>query len=229
VQGVIGHFRNDRAHRRLGQSLTSRTIKCRSIVGVPAFQQSRGVALQLPKENFCLGRARLIHRKPLTSGVWIGNWPDAAKLSPTEHCQLEESDIITFHTYDPGGGARTKCVDNLKRYQRPIVCTEYMAPSAGQADLIRCWVISRNRKWGAYCWGFVNGKTQTIYPWDSWDKQYTSEPNPWFHDILRADGTPVRCEGSELYQIADEGELDTDCTELARIRMGHAMRSERIN
>jgi hypothetical protein len=36
----------------------------------------------------------------------------------------------------------------------------------------------------------VDGKTQTIYPWDSWDKQYTSEPNPWFHDILRGSGIP---------------------------------------
>jgi hypothetical protein len=43
---------------------------------------------------------------------------------------------------------------------------------------------------GAYCWGFVSGKSQTIYPWDSWTKQYTSEPSPWFHDILRSNGTP---------------------------------------
>ncbi|HOY60819.1 MAG TPA: 1,4-beta-xylanase, partial [Verrucomicrobiota bacterium] len=32
-------------------------------------------------------------------------------------------------------------------------------------------------------------KTQTIYPWDSWRKEYTAEPDPWFHDILRRDGT----------------------------------------
>ncbi len=46
------------------------------------------------------------------------------------------------------------------------------------------------QKIGAYCWGFVAGKTQTIYPWDSWSKAYTSEPTPWFHDILRGNGTP---------------------------------------
>ncbi len=43
---------------------------------------------------------------------------------------------------------------------------------------------------GAYNWGFVSGKSQTIYPWDSWRKTYTAEPKIWFHDILRADGTP---------------------------------------
>jgi len=39
-------------------------------------------------------------------------------------------------------------------------------------------------------WGLVSGKTQTIYPWDSWNETYTEEPPIWFHDILRADGTP---------------------------------------
>jgi hypothetical protein len=43
---------------------------------------------------------------------------------------------------------------------------------------------------GAYNWGFVSGKTQTIYPWDSWEKTYSGEPSLWFHDIFRQDGTP---------------------------------------
>ena len=47
---------------------------------------------------------------------------------------------------------------------------------------------------GAFNWGFVSGKTQTIYPWDSWDKTYTAEPPVWFHDIFRTDGTPYRPE-----------------------------------
>jgi hypothetical protein len=48
----------------------------------------------------------------------------------------------------------------------------------------------RDEKIGAYNWGFVAGKTQTIYPWDSWQKAYTAEPKVWFHDIFRKDGTP---------------------------------------
>ena len=46
----------------------------------------------------------------------------------------------------------------------------------------------------AYNWGFVSGKTQTIYPWDSWQKTYTEEPPVWFHDIFRPDGSPYRPE-----------------------------------
>ena len=44
----------------------------------------------------------------------------------------------------------------------------------------------------AYNWGFVAGKTQTNYPWDSRRRQYTAEPEEWFHEILRRDGTPYR-------------------------------------
>jgi hypothetical protein len=43
---------------------------------------------------------------------------------------------------------------------------------------------------GAFNWGFVSGKTQTIYPWDSWEKSYTQEPPLWFHDIFQQDGKP---------------------------------------
>jgi hypothetical protein len=36
----------------------------------------------------------------------------------------------------------------------------------------------------------VADKTQTIYPWDSWQKPYTDEPPVWFHDIFHPDGSP---------------------------------------
>jgi hypothetical protein len=48
----------------------------------------------------------------------------------------------------------------------------------------------KERKVAAYCWGFINGKSQTIYPWDSWKKAYTAPPPVWFHDVLESDGTP---------------------------------------
>ena len=50
----------------------------------------------------------------------------------------------------------------------------------------------KEQKIAAYNWGFVAGKTQTIFPWDSWEKQYTNEPPLWFHDIFRRNGQPYR-------------------------------------
>jgi hypothetical protein len=40
----------------------------------------------------------------------------------------------------------------------------------------------------AYNWGLVSGKSQTIFSWNS--LKGAPEPDLWFHDILRADGTP---------------------------------------
>jgi hypothetical protein len=60
----------------------------------------------------------------------------------------------------------------------------------------------RKEKVGAFCWGFVAGKSQTIYPWDSWQKKYKAEPKVWFHDILRPDGTPY--DKNEVKQIKEQ-------------------------
>jgi len=50
--------------------------------------------------------------------------------------------------------------------------------------------IAAKYRIGAFNWGLVQGKTQTIYPWNSWQKPYEREPTPWFHDIFRRDGSP---------------------------------------
>jgi aldose 1-epimerase len=50
--------------------------------------------------------------------------------------------------------------------------------------------LLQSRRIGAINWGFVSGKSQTIYPWDSWTRAYTAEPKVWFHDIFRTDGSP---------------------------------------
>jgi hypothetical protein len=50
--------------------------------------------------------------------------------------------------------------------------------------------ILKEHNVGAHNWGFVQGKSQTHCPWDSWEKKYENEPDMWFHDIFRTDGTP---------------------------------------
>ncbi len=52
-------------------------------------------------------------------------------------------------------------------------------------------------------WGFVDGKTQTRYPWDSWQKPYTqSQPVVWHHDVFHADGKPYRQAEVDLIRAA---------------------------
>ena len=135
--------------------------------------------------------------QPLTSCVWRGDWSADAKLSPMERIQLEQSDVISFHSYDDGPTFE-KRINSLRRYQRPILCTEYMARGNGstfQGSL----PIAKKYNVAAYNWGFVAGKTQTHLPWDSWQKPYVGrEPAIWFHEIFRQDGTPYRQEEVEL-------------------------------
>jgi hypothetical protein len=185
VQDVIGHFRTDRRVQvwDLFNEPDNPVPQYRDV----ELPNKKEVALELLKKTFAWAR-EVGPSQPLTSGVWVGNWGDETKLNAMERCQLEESDIITFHCYGNLEEA-TKCVQNLRRYHRPILCTEYMArPNGSRFDPILGFF--QQEKVGAYNWGFVDGKTQTIYPWDSWQKQYKGEPPVWFHDIFRRNGTP---------------------------------------
>jgi hypothetical protein len=130
--------------------------------------------------------------QPLTSGVWHNeNWNELSKLNAVEQTQLTQSDVISFHDYSwpETFEARAKA---LEVYGRPIICTEYMARGAG-STIDGTLPIAKRRNIGMFNWGFVNGKTQTIMPWDSWQRPYTLRPpTVWFHDLLHADGTPYR-------------------------------------
>jgi hypothetical protein len=118
----------------------------------------------------------------------MGDWIDPSKLSPLTAYMLDSSDVITFHSYDDSAKVE-RLVTALERYGRPIICSEYMARPRGSTFQNILPIFARRRV-GAYNWGFVAGKTQTIYPWDSWYTEYTAEPKVWFHDIFRGDGTP---------------------------------------
>lgn len=135
--------------------------------------------------------------QPLTSGVWQGDWSPNGHLSAMTRIQLENSDVITFHNY--GWPEEFEhVIHELEPYNRPIICTEYMARGAGSLfDTVL--PVARQYHVGAINWGFVQGKTQTWLPWDSWQHPYVSEkPAVWFHDIFHPDGTPYRAREVEI-------------------------------
>ena len=130
--------------------------------------------------------------QPLTSGVWaVDSSLDEAKLGAVQQIQLRESDIVTFHNYSWPESFKREATW-LKGYNRPVICTEYMARSAGSTfDTVL--PIAGQEKVGAINWGFVVGKTQTNLPWDSWKRPYVlDQPSVWFHEVLHPDGTPYR-------------------------------------
>jgi len=69
--------------------------------------------------------------QPLTSGVWaVDTSPDGANLGELQQIQLRESDIVTFHNYSWPEYFKRQ-VAWLKKYNRPVICTEFMARSVG--------------------------------------------------------------------------------------------------
>jgi hypothetical protein len=189
VQGVVGKFAND--PRVLAWDVWNEPDNDNK----PAYEKVE-LADKATYVNKLLPQvfewARAMHpTQPLTSGVWRGDFAPIEKSIPTAQIQLAQSDVITFHNYGWPEEFEQR-VDSLRSYHRPLICTEYMARSAGSTfDTIL--PIALKERVGAINWGFVVGKTQTNLPWDSWRRPYVLEPPvAWFHEIFYGDGRPYR-------------------------------------
>jgi hypothetical protein len=123
--------------------------------------------------------------QPVTAGVWVRQIPWNKAMY---QFQLEYSDIVSFHNYS-GPESMEEDVIFYSKYNRPMVCTEYMARRTG-STFENIMPILKKYKVGAINWGFVSGKTNTIFPWGT--PQGSPEPDPWFHDIYRGDYTPYQ-------------------------------------
>jgi len=142
--------------------------------------------------------------QPLTSAVWEGEWSEPEKLGAITKIQLELSDVISFHNYDKPEEFE-KRVHWLQPYHRPILCTEYMA-RGNESTFQGILPVAKKYRVAALNWGLVAGKTQTYFPWDSWQKPYTDHlPAQWHHDIFQTDGTPYKAEETEFLKALLKG------------------------
>ena len=190
ITGLIGHFRDDKRIQvwDLFNEPDNANVNSYGRDGTRTELPNKAeMATRLLSKVFKWAR-QADPSQPLTAGVWLGPWPNHEKVLPIEKVMLEESDVISFHNYGGLEHVRPR-VEQLRRYKRPLLCTEYMArPNGSRFDPVMGYF--KQQKIAAYNWGFVAGKTQTNYPWDSWKRQYTAEPDVWFHEIFRSDGAP---------------------------------------
>jgi hypothetical protein len=194
VTGVLTQFRND--DRVLGWDLWNEPDNpAKQYRNVERSDKLELVADLLP-QVFSWARS-VDPRQPLTSGVWDGEWGDPASRSTIAGIQLANSDVITFHCYAEPATFESR-VAELAPQGRPMLCTEYMARPMG-STIGEVLPIAKRHNVGAINWGLVAGKTQTYFPWDSWDHPYAAVPKVWFHDLLRPDGTPFQ--GNESQTI----------------------------
>ncbi|HWJ27059.1 MAG TPA: cellulase family glycosylhydrolase [Flavisolibacter sp.] len=158
--------------------------------------------------------------QPVTAGVWN----NAANFKNLNRFQLDNSDVITYHNYGYVDVHRN-AVDTLKKFGRPLVCTEYMARRNGSLFQTILPML-KEQNVGAINWGFVSGKTNTIFAWDT-PIADGKEPQLWFHDIFRKDKTPFSeyevqfikslCKPSKGNKMLSKREIDQ-----AQVKTGNA-------
>jgi hypothetical protein len=186
VQGIVSAFKND--ERVLIWDLFNEpdNMNTASYKDDNYAAHKADLSMQLLKKT--INWVREINPiQPITMAPWQYDWRDHNKLTALDRYMFTHSDIITFHCYERASGMEKRILQ-LKRYGRPMLCTEYMArPKCTFKSVLP---ILKKHGVGAYSWGLVAGKSQTHCPWDSWGKPYEQEPSVWFHDIYRANGEP---------------------------------------
>jgi hypothetical protein len=188
VEGVVGAFGKDK--RVLAWDVWNEPDNTNG-ASYGAKEPANKVDLVAPllKDVFAWTRSK-DPEQPLISGVWLGEWDDVSKVNAVQKVQLGESDLISFHNYAPAEDFERRA-KYLAEHHRPLLCTEYMARPAG-STFEAIMPVAKELNIGLYNWGFVQGRTQTHLPWDSWQKPYASDPPVWFHEILRQDGTAYK-------------------------------------
>lgn len=165
-------------------------------------------SLMLLEKVFIWARA-VNPSQPLTAGAWPAaggvrrplsdpdtlDSNDIATLHPLNQFMLANSDIISWHCYEPLGEFAAD-IRGLTALRRPLFLTEYLVRERGDnSNRFEYFLpIAKGFRVAMYNWGLVDGKSQTKYPWISWEQELTQAPVIWFHDVFKADGSPYDAE-----------------------------------
>ena len=117
-----------------------------------------------------------------------------AALHPNNRFVLAHSDFISWHNYDHVESFKAETRGLQTEFNRPLMLTEYLARDAKRAKGTNSFKhflsAGKEYKVAMYNWGLVDGKSQTKYPWNTWDVKFESPPQIWHHDIFHKDGRP---------------------------------------
>lgn len=198
IKGIISHFENDER------------VLIWDLYNEPGNTNGNSYGKLEPKNKaiYSLSLLKKVYKwsrevnpsQPICIDVWTSIHKKINEMSAIDKFAYQHSDLINFHAYANAEDTE-RMVKRLAESERPLMCTEYMARTVG-STFESILPIFKKYNVAAYNWGFVSGKSQTIYPWDSWNKTYTSEPERWFHDVLRKDGTPYKEEEVQFIRKA---------------------------
>ena len=167
VQGILRHFKND--NRVLLWDLYNEPDNH----NVNSYGNTSEVKTELSpadKEKYSYRLLKKVFQwarevnpsQPLSVGIWKGkveNWGNPDQLPRVDRLMIENSDVITFHAYDNSVSAVQAKIDQLKKYNRPIICTEYMARTNNNTFREMMPLFKENQNW-SHQLGFCCGQEQ---------------------------------------------------------------------
>ena len=209
VQETMKHFRNDK--RILMWELYNEPGRGNNLDGA----------------DKAAGIGDLSNRLLYESWVWAREVNPSQPITGTAKGSLGEmnikinrinADILSVHSYEKPE-VLERVIKNYQTAGRPIVMTEWLART--QASTVEgCLPILKKYNVGAVNWGFVSGKSATVWPWTSRRENGKNisvnqkraegkvlksgdpfpEPELWFHDLYRTDGTPFNKKEIDLFK-----------------------------
>jgi hypothetical protein len=209
VQGIVNHFKDDER-----------------VLIWDVFNEPDNMNIGSYKDdNYSIDKAELSLRllkkaigwirsldpvQPLTSAPW--QWMDTAMLSTIDQFMFTQMDIVSFHCYGNNEDMERRIAE-LKQFDRPLLCTEYMARHQG-STFEEILPLLKKHQVGGYNWGLVAGKTQTNCHWDSWTAASKYKPQLWFHDIFDANGKPYDQQEVDLIRAITKKEVNYNVKQL---------------
>lgn len=142
--------------------------------------------------------------QPLTAAVWRTPSSECEPFSAVEQYILEQSDIISFHSYS-SYESNIRLIKRLKKEGRPLMNTEWLGRIFGNR-VFELFPLFYLEKIACFNWGFVAGKYQTYEPWEGTWQNYEKGLVPdvdftkWFHDLYRPNHRPYDPKEIELIQ-----------------------------
>lgn len=128
VKDVIGHFSDDERVQiwDIYNEPDNDNVRAYGDISLDnKFEHS----LRLLKKSFTWAR-EVNPSQPITSGLWHVDWSNTNSMSEMDIFMVENSDVITLHCYE-GPEVMEERIQALKRYDRPMFVTEYMARPRG--------------------------------------------------------------------------------------------------
>ena len=167
---------------------TDRRVLLWDLYNEPGNSGKRDSSLPLLKKVFEWAR-EVNPDQPVTAGIWAWDFEQLNSF------QVQHSDVVTYHDYEEPQW-HLRVIELLKTTGRPLICTEYMARTRN-SRFSNILPLLKRQNVGAINWGFVSGKSNTIYAWDT-PMADGSQPVEWFHDIFFPDGKPYRADEVNL-------------------------------